>query len=281
MKKISLTFAVLVAALGFSSCNETWDDNPTLNTHEGVVEANFLNEPVLQNTAVNIGADDVNGTLHFTCSQPDFGYAAAATYRVQISLDKVKYKELAMSFYDCSEINPVNSEVAKAISSLAGVVSDADLPLNVKPVYFRLRAYIPELPESTQFISNWVSMNDITISYLAIWVAGTPTGMYLRGGMNDWGSPDEWEFKQAAEDYSYEITNVTIAGGTEFKVADSAWDKINMGAGDQGSVVSPGVPYTLNAGENPGNLSITSDFTGRVYLQLVQGTYILTLDPAH
>lgn len=281
MKKISLTFAVLVAALGFSSCTETWDDNPKLNTHEGVVEANFLNEPVLQNTAVNIGADDVNGSLHFTCSQPDFGYAAAAAYHMQVSLDKVNFVELTQTFFDCSQINPLNSEVAKAVSSLAGVVSEADLPVNVKPVYFRLRANIPELPESTEFISNWVSMNDITISYLAIWLPGNPTGLYLRGGMNEWGSPDEWEFKTAAEDYSYEITDVTISAGTEFKVADSSWGPINMGAGDQGSVVTPGVPYTLNAGDNPGNLSVTADFTGRVYLQLVQGTYILTLDPAH
>ena len=51
MKKITYLFAAMVAALGFSSCNETWDDNPTLATHEGDPVGNFLNTPVEANTA--------------------------------------------------------------------------------------------------------------------------------------------------------------------------------------------------------------------------------------
>ena len=48
MKKIFLSVAVCSIALGFSSCSETWDDNPVLKTHEGVKTANFLNYPAMQ-----------------------------------------------------------------------------------------------------------------------------------------------------------------------------------------------------------------------------------------
>ena len=54
MKKISIMFAAMVAALGFSACNETWDDNPKLGTHEGDVVKEFLNVPEMTNMSLQI-----------------------------------------------------------------------------------------------------------------------------------------------------------------------------------------------------------------------------------
>ena len=129
MKKISLMFAVAVAALGFSSCSETWDDNPVLNTHEGEEKADFLNQPQMSDQVIMLTTDNQDGTFHLTCSQPDFGYAAVATYRVQCSLteDFAKFEEIQQDFYDCGEINPLNADVAAALEKLSGVQTSPSL----------------------------------------------------------------------------------------------------------------------------------------------------------
>lgn len=57
MKKISLMFAVAVAALGFSSCSETWDDNPVLKTHEGEEKADFLNQPQMADQVIMLTSE--------------------------------------------------------------------------------------------------------------------------------------------------------------------------------------------------------------------------------
>lgn len=89
MKKITYLFAAMVAALGFSSCNETWDDNPTLATHEGDPVENFLNTPVEANTSIFITEDENKGTLHLTGSQPtQYGFAATVAYQVEMALNE-------------------------------------------------------------------------------------------------------------------------------------------------------------------------------------------------
>ncbi len=281
MKKIIIMCAA-AAVLGFSSCSETWDDNPVLKTHQGEVRADFLNNPVMQDQTIMLTNDNREGTFHLTCSQPDFGYAAVATYKVQCSLteDFSKYEEITQSFYDCAQVNPTNADVAAALEYLSGVKSEEDLPLPYQKLYMRLKAYVAQSESNTVYISNPVSFKGVSADYLAIWVEGVPSAMYLRGGMNDWGAPEEYRFVTGPDKDTWVIANVTIPAGTEFKVADSTWGSINMGSGSSADI-APGERYALNAGENPGNIKMTSDFTGLVHLSLEAGIYYLTLDPAH
>jgi hypothetical protein len=290
MKKISLLFAVAVAALGFSSCTETWDDNPVLTTHEGVVKANFLNNPVMQDQVIMLTEDNKDGNFHLTCSQPEFGYAAIATYKVQVSLteDFAEYQEIDQAFYDCSEINPVNGDVAAAIEKLSGVKTENDLPLSYQKMYVRLRAYIEQSESNTTYLSNVVSFAGVSANYLAIWVEGVPANLFLRGGMNDWGAdtvddttPGPWQFATGPDENTWVIYNISIPAGTSFKVADATWGSINLGCGDDSGLVTLGEPYTLTGGDNPGNLYIDADFTGKAHLSYDKGTYTLTLDPAN
>ena len=44
MKKIALSLGLAAVALGFSACDETWDDNPTLKAPNKEYTY-FLNEP--------------------------------------------------------------------------------------------------------------------------------------------------------------------------------------------------------------------------------------------
>lgn len=271
-----------VAALGLSSCSETWDGNPVLPTHEGTPTVEILNKPALQDMPIMLTNDNADGNFHLTCSQPDYGYAAVATYKVQCSLtpDFADYREIEQSFYNCAEINPINGDVAAALEYLSGVRTEDDLPLAYQTLYMRLRVYVAQDEANTTYFSNVVSFQKVSADYLAIWVADVPANLYLRGGMNEWGADAAWRFATGTESNTWVIKNVTIPAGTEFKVADSNWGPINLGSGDS-NVVVPGEKFTLNGGENPGNLTVTADFTGRVQLSLVNGVYELILDPAN
>lgn len=284
MKKIFLTLAVSSVVLGFSSCGENWDDNPVLKTHEGVQTVNFLNNPVMQDQTIMLTDANKQGTFHLTCSQPDYGYAAIATYKVQCSLteDFAKYEEIQQDFYNCAQINPVNGDVAAAIEKLSGVKTEADLPLPYQKLYMRLRSYVAQSEENTQYLSNVVSFAGVSADYLAIWVSDVPVDIFLRGGMNNWGNDGiegtEWQFKTGDEENTWVSSVVTIPAGTEFKVADSSWGSINLGAGDP--TIKPGEAYNL-AASDAGNIKIDVDFTGIAHLRLEKGNYILTLDPAN
>ena len=285
MKKIILMFVWIAAVLSFSSCSETWDDNPRLLTHEGVITDNFLNEPVLQEQYILLTRENQDASLHLTCSQPNMGYAAIVTYKVQVSLteDFSEYEEITQAFYDCANINPVNKDMAAAIEKLSGVTTEEDLPLDYMRIYLRLRAYIETSESNTQFLSNVVYYEHIGIAenYLAIWIPDQPVNIYLRGSFDEgWNALPEYQFVTGKDENTWVIKEFTLAAGTEFKVADSTWGPLNLGAGDS-NTVSVGKPFALAGGDNPGNLTINEDFTGLIQLKLEAGVYYLTLEPAN
>lgn len=281
----------MAIVLGFSSCNETWDDNPVLKTFDGVQTANFLNEPQMKSAPVMMTEGNKTKNLNLTCSQPDFGYAAAAAYQVQLSLteDFTEYQEIRQQFYDCALINPLYSDVAAALEYLSGVRSEADLPLAYQKVYVRLKAFVPQDPDHTTFLSNVVSYDAISANYLAIWVSDVPVNIWVRGGMNGWGGgpfdPNatkaaEWQFVTGEEQDTWVYKNISIEKGTEFKVADAEWNNINLGAADEVTAVTPGTLFTCELGGGSKNLTVAEDFKGNITLSLSNGVYYLMLTPA-
>lgn len=272
-------------ALGFCACDETWDDNPKLKTHEGVVTAEFLNAPLMQDMPLMITEANKNGSFKLTCSQPDFGYAAAAVYKVQVSLDEnfATYEELSDEFVNCANIAPLNSNVAIVLEKLSNVKTEDDLPLPYQKLYMRLRAYVPQDEANTQYLSNVVYFNAVSADYLAIWVSGVPVNMYLRGGFPTtpgWDAVEQYQFVTGPEENTWVTQTVTIPAGTEFKVADSSWGACNWGAFDGKTTITIGEPFVLNtdpADGGPKNIKLTQDFTGIVHVSFVKGTYTLIL----
>ncbi len=81
MKKIILSALTLITcACFFTACEDDRDSNPTLLSPSTFV----LNTPAYAASEVDLGT---SSTLNFTCSQPDFGYTAAVTYGVELSLN--------------------------------------------------------------------------------------------------------------------------------------------------------------------------------------------------
>ena len=289
--------AVMGVALGFSSCNETWDDNPVLKTHDGVLTADFLNNPVMQNQTIMLTSENQTGHFHLTCSQPDFGYAAIATYRVQCSLteDFANFKEISDDFTNCANINPTNKAVAEALEELSGVRTENDLPLPYQKLYMRLRAFIAQDEANTTYLSNVVSFNAVAADYLAVWVVGVPVNIFMRGGMNDWGAqwgedgkPGPWQFvtdNKVDGNNAWILKNVTIQPDQSIKIATDNWEGINLGGpegqeNENAEKVKAGDKYALTSGGGSGHIRLTAPFTGDVKLILEANIYYVIFEPA-
>ncbi len=178
MKKLSIFFACLVAVLGLSSCQEDTDpqyQNPTQFV---------LNTPALANQLYELSED---GTIDLSWSQPDYGYAATAKYKVQISLDGVDstYVECNTEYKTCyAQVKA--SEIAEAICILRGIESEDDYTDEpARKVWVRIHSYISGI-EGSDIVSNAVVLNQVK-EYCAI---QSPGYIYLIGNVGNWTGPD-------------------------------------------------------------------------------------------
>lgn len=287
MKKFILnSFALSALVIGLSACHELADDNPVYVGHDGQVYEEFLNPPAMQTQYITLSEDIKDGNLHLTGKQPDFGYNAIATYRVQVSLSpnfsddawpEGNWIEIQQDFYNLGEINPRNHNLASALERLSGVEDEsADEMAKVadyQALYVRLRAFISQTPDNSQFISNVVKFDHVNATYYAVWKVGVPSGIYLRGGFAEgWPALPEYEFYQDEEENTWIMTlPAMLEKGVEFKVADATWGDINYGAASASVAVGESKKLEYNAG----NMSLTEDYEGAVHLSLSEGIYYL------
>lgn len=113
-----------------------------------------------------------------------------------------------------------------------------------------------------------------SITQVPLLSAGDPTGVYLRGGMNNWDALATYEFIATDDQDVYILPYLTLAAGTEFKVADEGWSSINLGG--SGAEIVPGTEYALNGGDN---IKISVEFTGYAVLTNSDEGYSLLLQP--
>lgn len=270
MKKIIYIIAAIATALSYSSCSETWEDNPVLGVHDGDPVINFLNVPEMENMAVDITEANNDETFNLVCSQPtEYGYAASAGYQVEVSLtsDFAKSILLPTIFKKCDAVKPTRRMVAEAMCKLLDIKEASQIPTPYTELFMRLRANVytesGAIVPKTAFTSNVVSFKQVSCGYLAIIVPGQKTGIFIRGGMNDWGTPASYEFLTTSEADTYELEYVEIGPNVEFKIASADWGAPNLGDKD-GNMPVPGVVYT--PGWNTGNLKFEAGFKGSITL---------------
>lgn len=131
-----------------------------------------------------------------------------------------------------------------------------------------------------------VNLNDNTITMTQVDGPAIPEpdepdqpaddSIYLRGGMNDWGTGEAYQF-ETVSDTEWVLNNVSITAGDQFKIADANWGSVNLGGpGEEDGVVVPvGQDFTLVSGGK--NLVLSQNFTGKMTLTLADGTYTLLL----
>ena len=102
-----------------------------------------------------------------------------------------------------------------------------------------------------------------------------PSGIYLRGEVNSWGAPDDWEFSDEGSG-TYVLYDKTLSG--QFKVADSGWTSA-CNYGSNGTSAQMGVPYSLVLGTND-NISCGGNtyVCKRIVLNINNGEATLLLE---
>ena len=145
MKKLNIYVLLLAGSLCWTGCGEDRDDNPVF---QEPTEFN-LNTPAQANEVYDLKN---LSSIELTCTQPNYGYVASTTYKVQLSLEetfkeadeaagtKVNYATLSPA-YPLPELNIDAVDFAMALLDLWKASNDsAELPETPMPVYVRLNA---------------------------------------------------------------------------------------------------------------------------------------------
>lgn len=219
--------------LAFTACNSPMDENPVYQTPTTFV----LNEPALADQYIELTP---TGTVNLTCSQPDYGYAAVASYYVQVSLteDFAKFVEVNADPLTSCDLHVSSAEVAQGICKLRGVTSEdnyTDEPARV--VYFRLRACIPAV-QGSDILSNVVKLNNVK-GYFALKVPGY---IYMVGKPEGWAGPTaankehyaDWRLFESEDAIGSKIYTGTFEVPAEqfilrFYTALTGWDADSYG----------------------------------------------------
>lgn len=257
--------AVLVAALGFSSCEE--DKDPVVNNMEG--KTFTLNTPPLAAQYYELTED---GTLDFTVlTQPDYGFVASVTYGLQIALTE----EQKATPYDLVPNEPTNthltvkaSDMAMGMCSLLGVAAEEDWKdayAEPRKVYVRASAILGD-HEDMLVYSNWVTLDQVS-TYFAVPLPGY---IYLVGSPEGWSGPDashadhyaEWRLFEKADEIGSKVYYGTFtfdaAPMFRFYTALTGWDADSYGSQEE---------------DNPIDVEINADGTGTYDLVKGKGSF--------
>ena len=185
MKKIFKYMLMSVFGIAsLASCSDDRDANPTIQKPTAFV----LNTPATADQYVDLGRDKENGTVNFTFSQPDYGYAAAATYNVQVSLQE-SFDDMVQldGNYAVCDIDVPCSQIAEAVCKLRGITGEEDYTDEpARKVYFRIQAQVMEMA-NTIILSNVVALNQVK-GYFAL---KQPGYIFLVGAPEGWAGPTE------------------------------------------------------------------------------------------
>lgn len=169
-------------ALGFTSCDEDRDSNPTLDLSH-VSEGFVLNTPA---NAANNTYDLINASsVELTCTQPNYGNVPyVVRYYVQVSNESSfeNFKELSTS-YTTAKMDVDALELNDAIVALYTEANpDTDYPNTAAPVYIKLRAVIDGTANDTlgQTYSNQIELPSVLATYQAP-KATYPDQLYVVG----------------------------------------------------------------------------------------------------
>lgn len=220
MKKISLYIAMVMAMVGIVSCSQ--DRDPVYH-----VPTSFtLNVPAMQDQLIELTE---NGTLELTCSQPNYGFAAAAVYSAQMSLteDFAESYDLTPLNENVAKMQIPQSQVATGYCELLGVTSEEDYQtmypdgFEATKIYFRAVCQIAGI-DSSRIESNVVSYNQV-LPYFNVAVPGY---IYLVGAPEGWKGPDEANAAHYAEWRLFEaddaIGSKVYSGVFDIPAGDSA-----------------------------------------------------------
>ena len=206
MKRFYIIASLLVGAFAFSACEQKLAE-PVFNEPTEFV----LNNPVLMNQSCDLAKSDY---IELVCSQPDFGFTAATTYQVQVSLDgnfnnEFDAKKITGDFvtvdvdFSSTRIQLSAEDLAVAITQLRSVVLTAENPEITEDemkamfpyetsAYVRVKAFLTESKKG-EIVSNVVTFANLNVPY-SLPEVFVPKDFYIVGEYNGWDWPSAFNF---------------------------------------------------------------------------------------
>ena len=165
---------------GLTSCEQNTDPKLTIPEDHSFV----LNQPAFADQYLQLTQGN---SFEVTCTQPDYGYAATATYGMQVSLteDFADYRSLTPVNPGLARIEILDQDLALALCELHGFTASNYQDLPAGKIYLRATCEIKGI-EGTECVSNVITLNNVKF-YLAIMEPGQ---IYLVGSPNKWPAPD-------------------------------------------------------------------------------------------
>ena len=173
MKK-TYNIIVLLALIGlFWSCED--DDNVVLQEPESFV----LNTPKYASGIYDLKNTE---TIEFTTSQPEYGFTAAAIYKVEVSLsqDFSEYVTLSGS-YTTAKFTINAADLALTLVGMHGVTDESEYPTDPHPLYVRLSSVLNEKDAGAVY-SNIITL-PLVKGYFALDPVVMPENMYIIGNV--------------------------------------------------------------------------------------------------
>ncbi|MBP3834154.1 MAG: SusE domain-containing protein [Bacteroidaceae bacterium] len=244
MKNKLLLGALLISIASlFTACSDDRDSNPTFKTPTEFQ----LNTPALADQYIQLSEEN---TVHLTWSQPNYGFNANATYRIQVGLVQadgtVKWYEknnlpkyLEGTFTKCvADIS--GEEIAQAINALDGFETIASYQdMGFRKIAFRVNSILNEVGEEvpgTSITSNYVVFNNMA-AYCAI---KELTFMYVVGNNSGWEEPkasnaeiyESWKIWETEIGSNIYRGTFTMPAGMQFRFYKdlTGWDKDSWGS---------------------------------------------------
>lgn len=181
MKKI-FNITILLACFGFFwACQE--DEKIVLQQPESFV----LNIPKYASGIYDLQNTE---TIEFTTSQPDYGFTAAATYGVEVSLTPDFANPVILpGSYTSARFSINAADLALALVGMHGVTEESDYPTDPHPLYVRLSSVLNDKGDGKVY-SNVITLPQVK-GYFALDPMVMPENMYLIGnvaGNWDWNA---------------------------------------------------------------------------------------------
>jgi len=206
-KNIYAMLAAIVALLALTACSDDNDSNPVLDKAPTTF---VLNTPTMAEQYIELTKDN---TVTLSWSQPDYGFAALATYFVQVGVVQADGSVnwcpdyLETTYTTCrADVN--GEEIAQAINAADGFKSEDDYKdMGVRQIAMRLHAAIldgeNESIDITKITSNTVIFKQMK-NYKAV---KAPKKMYIIGACGGWAEPSEAN-REALSDWVVNETGV-------------------------------------------------------------------------
>ncbi len=192
-KKIISLLASALAFFGMTSCSDDNDSNPVLD--ESAKPTTFvLNTPTMAEQYIELSADN---TVTLTWSQPNYGFAALATYAVQVGVVQADGSttwcdDLLETTYTTCRADVNGEEIAMAINNADGFKSEEDYKdMGVRQIAMRVKAAILD-GENVAIPVTEITSNAVVFKMMKAYKAiKAPKKMYIIGQCSGWSEPAE------------------------------------------------------------------------------------------